>query len=103
MRKLAILIFLLSVPASAKQHRVSLTWTASTGCPATCTIAGYYVYKAKGSAPFAKANPSLLTTLYWTDKNVYAGQVIHYVVTAVSSAGVESPYSNQEVAKIPWR
>ena len=54
MRKLAILIFLLSVPASAKQHRVSLTWTASTGCPATCTIAGYYVYKAKGSAPFAK-------------------------------------------------
>jgi fibronectin type 3 domain-containing protein len=103
MKRLAILILLCVVPTGAVVHRVSLTWNASTciGTTLPCIISGYHVYRAKGSGPFTLANPALLTTLYWTDKKVYAGQVLHYCVTAVNVDGVESPCSAHVTARIP--
>jgi hypothetical protein len=98
---LAALFLLRAVPAGAIVHRVSIIWDASTCIgPGTCVISGYHVYKAKGNGPFVLANPALLTTLYWTDKKVYAGQVLHYCITAVNPAG-ESACSAHVTAKIP--
>ena len=97
-------LLLASVPAQAKQHRVSLTWTASAGCPNGCTITGYYVYRAwKRPGPFTRITPAPLTTLFYTDKNVQAGQTVYYVVTAIDSAGVESQFSDEKKAVVPWR
>jgi len=50
---------------AAKFHCV-LTWTASTS-----TVSGYNVYRGTATGgPYAKINPSLVTTLTYTD--VYA-------------------------------
>lgn len=81
----------------AVAHSVALSWTASSS-----TVAGYNVYRSTISGgPYTKLNPVSVAAAQYTDSTVQSGLTYYYVVTAVSSAGVESSYSNQVTAVIP--
>jgi len=83
--------------AAAPQHRVDLTWSASTS-----TVAGYNIYRSTTSGSgYAKLNSSLSVTTAYTDNSVTAGSTYFYVTTAVDSSGNESSFSNQVQAAIP--
>jgi HYDIN/CFA65/VesB family protein/centrosomal CEP192-like protein/Ig-like domain-containing protein/immunoglobulin I-set domain protein len=78
-------------------HSADLLWTASTS-----TVSGYNTYRATVTGgPYTPVNSSLITLNRFTDSTVQAGQTYYYVVTAVSSGGVESTYSNEATATIP--
>jgi hypothetical protein len=80
------------------QHSAALSWNAST----SSTVVGYSIYRGTVSGgPYTQINSALDTTTSDTDNTVAAGQTYYYVVTAVDSAGTESPYSNQTTAVIP--
>lgn len=80
-------------------HSAVLSWVASTD-----TVAGYNVYRGtnppgnEGSTPI---NSALVSGTTYTDNAVTAGEKLDYVVTAVSSSGVESIHSNEVSAVIP--
>ncbi len=81
----------------AVSHSVQLTWTSSTSA-----VAGYDVYRSEVSGgPYTKLDSSIVATDSYTDSNVLAGQTYYYVVTSVTSAGVQSADSTQAVATIP--
>jgi beta-glucanase (GH16 family) len=81
------------------QHSATLNWTAST----TATVAGYNIYRSTVSGgPYTMINSALGATTNYTDFTVQSGQTYYYVVTAVDSAGVESGFSAQTVAVIPF-
>lgn len=84
-------------PTQAVAHSVSLTWT-----PSSSPVAGYDVYRSEVSGgPYAKLDSSLVTADSYTDPTVSAGLTYYYVVTAVTSAGVQSPDSIQAAATVP--
>src|SRR5690242_11054684 len=57
-------------------------------------LAGYNVYRSTSSGgPFARQNPSLLTSLGYCDLNVSDGQTYYYQVTAVNMSSQTSPPS----------
>lgn len=86
-----------AVPVSVP-HSVSLSWIAS----ASPNIGGYKVYRGSVSGgPYIQVNASLTGATNYTDNNVSSGQTYYYVITAVSSSGLESGYSNESVARIP--
>ena len=83
---------------TAPQHSVSLGWNTST----SSGVAGYNIYRATASTgPFTRINSALDATPYDTDSTVTAGQTYYYSVTAVSTTGSESGYSNQVQVTIP--
>ena len=83
---------------TAPQHSVGLGWNTSTSSGVT----GYNIYRASASAgPFTPLNSTLDATPFDTDSTVKAGQTYYYVVTAVSSTGTESTYSNEVQVAIP--
>ena len=83
---------------TAPQHSVSLGWNTST----SSGVAGYNIYRATASTgPFTRVNSALDATPYDTDSTVTAGQTYYYAVTAVSTTGSESGYSNQAQVTIP--
>jgi len=93
-----LLISLFLFPALAAAHSVGLSWDAST----SQNIIGYNVYRGPtATGPFTKLNTSLDTTTAYTDTTVQSGETYFYVTTAVTSAGVESGYSNAAEASIP--
>jgi fibronectin type 3 domain-containing protein len=80
-------------------HSVALSWIASLD-----TVAGYNVYRGTnppGGEGATHINAALITGLTYTDTAVFAGENVDYVVTAVSSVGVESVHSNEVSATIP--
>jgi len=77
-------------------HSVSLTWKAST----SGNVVGYNVYRGSSSGSYGLLNSMNSATTY-TDTTVQNGQTYLYVVTAVDSAGAESPHSNAAQAVIP--
>lgn len=79
------------------QHSVTLSWNAST----SSSITGYRVYRSTVSGSDFSPLTSAISALSYTDSTVADGTTYYYVVTAVDSAGVESPYSNQVTAVIP--
>jgi hypothetical protein len=82
----------------AVAHSVALSWTASTSL-----VAGYNLYRGTVSAgPYAKLNSSLIALITYTDSTVQSGQTYFYVVTAVEANNVESAYSNEASAIIPF-
>ncbi len=86
-----------TVAATSANHSVTLNWGASTTPSVT-----YNVYRGTVSGgPYSRINPSPVSGLSYVDTAVSAGQVLYYVVTAVSSTNGESAYSNQAVATIP--
>jgi len=81
------------------QHNVDLSWNGST----TMSISGYNVYRGiVNGGPYAKINSALDTALSYSDSTVQSGQTYYYVTTAVDSSGVESAYSSQVQAVIPF-
>lgn len=77
-------------------HTVSLNWKAST----SSNVVGYNVYRGSNTGSYGLLNSMNSTTSY-TDSTVQNGQTYFYVVTAVDSAGGESPYSNVAEAIVP--
>ena len=83
---------------TAPQHSVSLGWNTSS----SSGVAGYNIYRATVSTgPFTRLNSSLDANPYDTDSTVTAGLTYYYAVTAVSTSGSESAYSNQVQVTIP--
>ena len=80
----------------ASPHSVSLSWKPST----SSNVVGYNVYRGSTSGSYGLLNSMNSATIY-TDTTVQNGQTYFYVVTAVDSAGSESPYSNFAEATIP--
>jgi hypothetical protein len=81
------------------QHIVDLSWNAST----STSVTGYNIYRGGATAgPFSKINPALNTSMNFSDSTVQSGQIYYYVTTAVDSAGIESSYSNQVQAAVPF-
>lgn len=80
------------------QHKVTLRWEPSTS-PA---VVRYYIYRSLLAAgPFSKLNSVSDASATFTDASVFAGQTYYYVVTAVDSGHVESPFSNPVIVTIP--
>ncbi len=80
-------------------HSAVLNWVASVD-----TVAGYNVYRGTnppGNEGTTPINTSLVTGTTYTDLAVTAGEKVDYVITAVSSVGVESVHSNEVSATIP--
>lgn len=80
-------------------HTVNLSWNAST----STSVTGYNVYRASSaSGPYARINPSLNSSMNYVDSTVHSGSTYYYVTSAVDSSGVESGYSNQVTAAVPF-
>ena len=76
---------------------VDLTWSAST-----TTVAGYNVYRSTISGgPYTKLTLNPVTVSYYADVTVQSGTTYYYVVTAISTAGLESGFSNEAIAAVP--
>jgi hypothetical protein len=81
------------------QHTVDLSWNAST----STSITGYNVYRgAVSGGPYSKINSALDPSMSYSDSTVGSGQTYYYVTTAHDSAGVESSYSSEVQAVIPF-
>ena len=79
------------------QHSVALTWNASSS-----SVVGYNVYRSTVSgSSYIKINPSVVSTLAYTDSTVQSSTTYYYVTTAIDSSGNESVYSNEVSATIP--
>jgi hypothetical protein len=78
-------------------HAAVASWLSSTSI-----VSGYNVYRATVSGgPYAKVNPSVITSLMYTDNTVVSGQIYFFVTTAVDGIGNESVFSNEVRAAIP--
>lgn len=83
-------------PFNPAPHNVVLTWTASP------TAVGYNVFRGTQSGgPYTKQNLALVGATTFTDFSVTSGTTYFYVVTAVNSSNVQSPFSNEAKAVIP--
>jgi fibronectin type 3 domain-containing protein len=78
------------------QHSAKLNWRAST----SRDVSRYEVYRTTISGGYYGLLAST-TGLSYTDNSVQAGDSYYYVVTAYTSAGLQSGYSNQVKAVIP--
>jgi hypothetical protein len=79
------------------QHSVTLTWAASSS-----TVSGYNVYRGTVSGgPYTVINTALDASLSYVDDTVASGDTYYYVVTSVSSSGVESAFSSQLQVSVP--
>jgi len=76
---------------------VSLTWT-----PSVSAVAGYNVYRSQTSGgPYTKLDSSIVAADAYTDTAVQSATTYFYVVTSVTSSGVESADSTQVSATTP--
>lgn len=83
------------VPA---QHSATLSWA-----PSPSAIVGYYVYRSTQSGgPYVRMTGTPNASTSFTDTSVTGGGIYYYVVTAVDATGIESIYSNQTTAQIPY-
>ena len=90
-------ISLAGTGTQAAAHSVALTWS-----PSSSSVAGYEVYRSAASGgPYTKLDSALVSTESYTDTNVQAGLTYYYVITAVTSDGVQSADSTQASATIP--
>ena len=81
------------------QHTVDLSWNTST----STSISGFNVYRGTiNGGPYTKINSALVPAVSYGDDTVQSGQTYYYVTTAVDSSGVESSYSGQVQALIPF-
>src|SRR5262249_5100968 len=89
-----------SFAPSAYGQSIKLAWDASSDS----NVIGYNVYRSQQSGVFSTTplnGTSVLTTAAFNDSSVQSGSTYYYVVTAVSTTGVESGYSNQVQATVP--
>jgi hypothetical protein len=97
-------VSLLKIPLSGTgvtplAHSVDISWLAST----TSGLQGYNVYRgATSGGPYSRISSLLSgTTLLFTDGTVVSGQHYFYVVTDLSTSGVESATSNEVAVTVP--
>jgi hypothetical protein len=84
--------------AGSTSPTVALKWAES----ASPNIAGYFVYRSTVSnGTFTKLTSSHITGLSYTDDAVAAGDTYYYEVSAVNTAGVESPRCPEVEVKVP--
>ncbi len=82
----------------AKQHSVTISWTASKS-----PVVGYYVYRRSApNGPGKKLNSKPIAATSYVDSTAEGGQTYNYFVTAVDSKGFQSSASAPVVAAIPW-
>lgn len=82
----------------AAAHAVDLQWQSST----SSGVVGYDVYRSTVSgASYSKLTSSPVAGTSYSDSNVTSGVEYFYVVTAVSSNGSESSFSNQVATTVP--
>jgi hypothetical protein len=87
-----------SSQGSSTGHTVALSWSPST----SSNITGYNVYRSTtAGGSYARINSSPTNSTKYADGSVAAGETYYYVVTALTSNGEESAYSNQISAVIP--
>jgi Abnormal spindle-like microcephaly-assoc'd, ASPM-SPD-2-Hydin len=83
--------------ASSTNFQVTLNWS-----PSSSTYSGFNAYRSTVSGgPYTKLDSALIASPSFTDSTVTSGQTYYYVVTEVSSSGVESAYSSQTSVSIP--
>jgi hypothetical protein len=83
--------------SSPAQPTVSLQWGASSS-----PVTGYRVYRGSaGGGPYPNYTVGPVSTLGYVDSSVSAGATYYYVVTAISSQGVESSFSNEVSVAVP--
>jgi fibronectin type 3 domain-containing protein len=89
-------VLMFQAVGSVHAQSVTLAWD-----PNIEPVMGYKVYRSEQSGSF---NPpsisSLVGTASYTDATVQYGHTYYYVVTAVSTSGVESGYSNEVQAVV---
>ncbi len=79
-------------------HSAALSWTASTS-----VVTGYNVYRGTVTGgPYTLLNAPLVILTGYSDNTVLSGQTYFYVVTAVDANNVESAYSTETSAVIPF-
>jgi IPT/TIG domain len=79
------------------KHSVSISWDVS----ASTNAAYYKVYRGTVSGgPYTQLGTNIVATSY-SDSTVQSGVTYYYVTTAVSTAGLESIFSNQFKGVIP--
>lgn len=79
-------------------HSVDLLWDASTSL-----VTGYNVYRGTQSGgPYTKVNSSAVGGTTYTDSTVQGGQTYFYVVTSLDVNAVESIFSNEAQAAVPF-
>ncbi len=76
-------------------HSVGLNWDPSSSSGVT----GYHVYRAIGTGAYTRLGT--VGGLSYTDTAVASGTSYTYAVTAVDSAGMESPYSAAVSVTVP--
>src|ERR1700730_6078423 len=80
-------------------HSVTLVWTAE-GPPVP--VIGYNVYRSTVSGgPFTKLNSPAITAAAYMDPGVHPRDTYYYVVTSMTSTGMESERSNEVSATVP--
>ena len=87
----------LAVTAGPVQHSVSLSWKDNTAPNA----ASYSMYRSTISGGYYGLLAKAITGITYSDQSVLSGTVYYYVVTAVDSAGQESPHSTEVRVAIP--
>jgi acid phosphatase len=85
-----------TTPPASTPPSVAVKWSAST----SSDVSGYNVYRGTVAGTYSKID-SMDTSMSYTDSSVSAGSTYYYVVTSVSSAGVESAYSTPATAVVP--
>lgn len=101
LRHILSVLALLIAPA-VFAHDVAVSWTASAPVSGV-TVTGYNLYRSTVSGgSYAKVNSSPITVgVTFDDTGVTGGVKYFYVVTAVSSTGLESVFSTEASAQVP--
>ncbi len=79
-----------SFDATLGPDKIKVMWAASP----SPDVAGYRVHRSNSPAgPFARVTPDIILHTVFTDAGLAASTRFYYVVSAVDSAGNESPFS----------
>lgn len=83
-------------PSVGSPHSVTLVWRPSS----SGDVIGYNVYRGVQPGNFALLH-SMQSGTQYVDNAVQGGSTYYYIVTAISSTGVESLSSNVAEAAVP--
>jgi hypothetical protein len=84
--------------STSSASTVMLNWNASL----SSGVSGYRVYRGTTTGgPYSRITASTLPALTYEDPNVVSGRNYYYVVTAVTTNGMESNFSSEAKATVP--
>jgi fibronectin type 3 domain-containing protein len=90
---------MMSLAPSAYAQTIKLAWDPSPNSG----VAGYNVYRSQQSGVYSTPlnGSNIVTSAAFTDSGVHSGATYYYVVTTVSTSGVQSGFSNEVLATVP--